>query len=69
MKQGANFEDVNEIRRLVAAGHSAEDISKTMNIALSCVKAQVPSAKGPQAPPKKKVTKKRAPRAAPKSFR
>lgn len=39
MKQGANFSDVRDIKRLAEAGKSAEYVSKALNIALSCVQS------------------------------
>ncbi len=40
-KSGANFADQNEIRELVAGGHSAEHIAHLTNIDLAAVESWV----------------------------
>jgi transposase-like protein len=41
MKNGANFEDQNNIRRFINEGLSSEQISEALNIDLECVESWV----------------------------
>jgi transposase len=55
MKQGANFKDVNEIRRLAAGGMKAADISSTLRIAQVVVENFMPEKPKPKPKPKAEV--------------
>jgi len=45
MKSGANFRDMNQIRRLASLGMKPEKISEQLKIQLSVVEAFMPKAK------------------------
>lgn len=43
MKSGANLHDIKVIERMFADGHSAEEISESVQIELECVKSFEPA--------------------------
>jgi hypothetical protein len=55
MKLGANYSDKNRIARGAAAGMSAEDISASLNIVVTCVESYMPVAE--EKPKRKRRTK------------
>jgi hypothetical protein len=57
MKNGANFQDINQIKLGFEQGMSAEELSSLLNISLSCVASFAP----PEEKPKRK---KREPKEA-----
>lgn len=48
MKNGANFQDINQIKLGFEKGMSAQDISSRLNIAVSCVESFAPPAEKPK---------------------
>lgn len=51
---GLNFQQVNQVRRLVAAGHTVEAVAKSMLVTVECVQSHVGSVKKKRKSPTKK---------------